>query len=40
MKVDIAYGGCYFAVINANELGLKVKPSEVVSWLILELGLN
>ncbi|MEH6812878.1 MAG: proline racemase family protein [Motiliproteus sp.] len=28
IKVDIAYGGCYFAVVDANALGLKLVPSE------------
>ena len=34
--VDIAYGGCYFAIVNANELGLKLVPSEARE--LVELG--
>lgn len=36
IKVDIAYGGCYFAIVNANELGLKLVPSEARK--LVELG--
>ncbi len=28
ITADIAYGGCYHAIIQAEELGLKIKPEE------------
>ncbi|WP_417227874.1 proline racemase family protein [Amphritea sp.] len=36
LTVDIAYGGCYFALVDANALGLKLRPSEART--LVELG--